>query len=218
MATLTHRYSFASGTLVDSVGGAAWTGALYGGAAVSIGQVSITGNNQYVLFPAGTIPRNATTFSIEVWATTASSSGGNGWNRLVTLWNGAIGVITISRNQGNLAIGCEINLSSSTQLMKFVSTFPFDNQNNIHIVLTVTIGDYVRIYINSVLYATSTSVVTATMVFYNKIKYVTIGDSTGQSLSFQGSVREFRIWDGALQQSDVTAIYSAGPSFIPGSI
>jgi hypothetical protein len=64
-ATLTHRYSFFSGTANDSVGTA--NGALKGTAALTGGALTLDGDG-YVQLPAGTIDSNYYAVSIEMWA------------------------------------------------------------------------------------------------------------------------------------------------------
>jgi hypothetical protein len=43
-----------------------------------------------------------------------------------------------------------------------------------------------------------------------EINYIGIGTDTGQQ-ALVGSIDEFRVWDGALQQSDITSHFLAGP-------
>ena len=216
---MTHRYSFSGAAVTDSIGGAAYTGTLQAGASISNGQLFLTSNSQYVTLPVGTIPKNATSFSLEAWATTAASSGGSGWNRLFAVYNPiSLGEITVSRSQSTLGLGSEWNTVLNTQFMKYYSnpSFPFDGQTNIHVVLTVTIGDFARLYLNGVLYATSTSAITSALGFFNQNKQISIGCVAFSSLGFVGSMSEFRVWQGALQQADITAHFSAGPDVISG--
>ncbi|HEV2208889.1 MAG TPA: LamG-like jellyroll fold domain-containing protein [Verrucomicrobiae bacterium] len=71
-ATLVHRYSFndapGSTNFVDSVGGAAWNGTLQGTAALDGTQLQLDGLGGFATLPAG-IVHNYSQVSIEFWAT-----------------------------------------------------------------------------------------------------------------------------------------------------
>ena len=84
----------------------------------------------------------------------------------------------------------------------------FSGQRNLHIVMTVSTGDYARLYINGVLAGATAAVVSPlppATAFY-------IGKSfESGNAGLIGSVNELRIWGGALSDADITTHYSQGP-------
>ena len=84
----------------------------------------------------------------------------------------------------------------------------FNNQLNLHVVMTLSAGDYARLYINGVLAGT-------TPLTINPLPPATaflIGKSFDSANSgLIGSVNEFRIWGGALSATDIATRYSQGP-------
>ena len=89
----------------------------------------------------------------------------------------------------------------------YYSSTPFNSQTNLHLVVTLSAGDYARLYINGVLQGSTPAVVSLIpppTVFY-------IGKSFDGQPGLIGSVNEFRIWAGALSATDIAARYSQGP-------
>ena len=83
----------------------------------------------------------------------------------------------------------------------------FDDQTNMHVVLTLSAGDYARLYVNGALAIVASYSLPAIPV----PTYFNIGHSGGDSYSYLlGSVDEFRIWGGVLGAEEVLSNYFAG--------
>lgn len=219
---LIHRYSFnedGSMTATDSVGGAHGTLDLL--AEQRDGQVWLSGQAlSYVDLPANlitvdTITRNAITF--EAWA----SFGVNGnWARLFDFGNSVGGA------GGNYVFFCPRSGGGDTRFI-ISNTQPgwsgggeqgvfipgiMDNQTNVHIVAILDFGrDLAVVYTNGRLAGLNASMTRELSAIINNFSY--LGRSLyGGDAYLNGSIDEFRIWDGALSAQEVVASYLAGPN------
>ena len=195
------RYSCNDAALLDSIGGL--TGTLYGGATLQYGYLSLGSTSQYALLPT-TILGSYLSATIELWLSAASTgqaafanilewdnsplgrSGGN-W---LQIYRNSYNNIYVTFNDGSWHDGA--------------STATMDGETNMHLVLTVTQGDYLRLYKNGVLISTSTAVYAT----FPTGKFI-IG-SGGTYAGVLGSVDEIRIYGRALTPTEILSSYYNG--------
>ena len=85
---------------------------------------------------------------------------------------------------------------------------PFDNVTiSLHVVVTVTPGDFARLYCNGAPVAVTSTVVTA--IPSPDTFFLGLGFAGAPGLV--GAVNEFRVWSGILTLADVAARYAIGP-------
>lgn len=204
-AMLTHRYSFTNGA-VDSVGGA--DGTLQGAASISGGQLNLTGNTgDYLELPAGLLQGyNAVT--VDTWVTLNAA---NNWARLWEFNDGSGG-----NTENELYFSPGWNPDPPTGNY-YSAGFPWGNgvytgtplaDESIHI--TCEYGDgWLQVYTNAVLMASIAGVVApADSAGTN---YASIGYSPYGDPGINGSMDEFRIYNGLLSPEEIQASDLLGP-------
>lgn len=240
--TLIHRYSFASDAS-DSVGGA--NGTLNGDATIANGQLVLSGNQgSSVILPPG-ILSGLDEVTIETWVTFpgAINAFANlcafGYQDLIPLDpnNGAGGnYITFSPHTGggtaqaNFGQGVPGNLGERDAVL---AGTVFDNMTNLQIAIVFhPKAGYEAFYTNGVQCATISmyntlidpvGYVCPAMTNTTILPYTLGLDTTnfiGQSLytgdpGLLANVDEFRIYSGALTQSQIQADFAAGPNALP---
>jgi len=211
--TLIHRYSFTTDAS-DSVGHA--DGALQGEAAICDGQVHLSGKRgTYVSLPGGLI-HDCNSVTFEFWATLGDNRS---WARVFDQGS------TNGRNgQHDLYFcphsGQDFRLTIMDPHPKErVVTIPgnLDNQTNLHVacVLDPPTG-FMGIYTNGVLAAKRDNLVSLGSVDTNLFylgKSLFAGDAP-----LNGSIDEFRIYNGALSAEAVATNYKNGPNTAPGAM
>lgn len=208
-AVLTHRYSFTSDAS-DSVGGA--NGTLQGAATISGGQLNLTGNTgDYLELPSGLLQGyNAVT--VDTWVTLNAE---NNWARLWEFNDGVGGGLT----QNELYFAPGWNPDPPTANF-YSAGFPWGNSvqtsgaladGPVHI--TCEYGDgWLQVYTNAVLMASIGGVVapaSSAGTNYSSIGYSPYGDP-----GINGSVDEFRIYNGILSPEEVQASDLLGPNTV----
>lgn len=217
---LIHRYSFnetGSYVATDSVGGA--HGTIQLAAEQRDGQVWLYGTAlSYVELPpnlinANTITRNAITF--ETWASFGPNAN---WVRLFDFGNtvgsdGGNYVFFSPRSGGNdarfIISSTQPGWSGGGEQGVFIPGI-MDNWTNVHIVAILDFGrDLAAVYTNGRLAGLNTSMTRELSAIINNFSYL------GRSLYaadpyLNGSIDEFRIWDGALSAQQIVASYRAG--------
>jgi hypothetical protein len=206
-AVLTHRYSFTSDAS-DSVGGA--DGVLAGTASVTNGQVQLDGGSgDYVSLPGGLLSayRSAT---IDIWATI--SSGQQHWSRL---WEFAdVGPATANE----LYFAPAWNAGANAAFFSFdppdggVNLGPQSPaMTNATVHLTCLVGDgTVQIYSNAVLYLAATNFIAPASQAGDAGSW--IGYSPYGDPGIDGSVDEYRIYQGLLSPEEIEASDVQGPN------
>jgi hypothetical protein len=241
-ATLIHRYSFATDAS-DSVGGA--NGTLNGDATIANGQLVLSGNQgSSVILPSG-ILSGLNEVTIETWVTFPSAInayanlcafGYSDTTPLDTYIGDGGNYITFSPHTGpgtaqaNFGQGLPGFNGERDAILPAV----FDNMTNLQITIVYhPMAGYEAFYTNGVLCA-STSMFNILIdpvayrdpAFTNtSILAYTLGADTtnfiGQSLytgdpGLLANIKEFRIYNGALTQSQIAADYALGPNVLPG--
>jgi hypothetical protein len=209
--TLVHRYSFneTSGTNVaDSVGGAAWNGTLPNGGTLGNGQVALaSASQQYVQLPAG-ILSNYAAVTIEAWVTFPDQLPVNCFFFGFGTSSGSSGedYIFCAPQGGRIAITSG-NYSSEQNAY---GNFDFSFHTNFHVTAVFDPpAGYVALYTNGVL-AGINNAVTIGFTSVNNV-YSWIGRSLYSADPYPDfSLDEFRIYNGALQSSQIAATQVLG--------
>lgn len=210
--SLVHRYSFneTSGTnTADSVGGPAWNGWLPRGGTFGNGQLTLASNlQQYLQLPGG-ILSNYSQVTIETWVTFpdqlpvncfffgfGNTSGASGESYIFCAPQGGRAAIT----SGNFSL--EQNAYTDVD-------FSFHTNFHLAFVFDPPAG-YLAIYTNGILSAINTSITTTFASVTNV--YSLIGRSLYSADPYPDfTLDEFRIYNGALQPSDIAATQVLGP-------
>jgi hypothetical protein len=248
--TLLHRYSFndapGSTSAADSVGGSKWAATLNGDAAISGGNLVLSGNvGSGATLPAG-IVSNLDAVSVEAWATFPSTLGsytylfafgqqdtdpddyyyGFGGNDIM------LSPCATTNIPGNLQASFELGLPGYNNGRDAVATGgSLANQANVHIVAVFNpLAGYVSVYTNAVLAATFNTQFSWLVLenFMPDPLPQVLGDDPvnyiGQSLypasdtnGLLADIDEFRIYSGALTPGQIAADYALGPNQLIGS-
>jgi hypothetical protein len=237
VATLTHRYSFFNQpdgglTAPDSVGGA--DGTLVGAANIAGGQLVIPNTAQtapapdYLLLPDGILTNavngvlatNAPTtvyndpaVTVEAWATFAASQGY--WAALFDFgYQDGSGYAAYDIHVGQLGGSTTFGISDTDNANGFNQTGTAGSvrgTSNLHIVAVFNPpAGYMAVYTNGVL-ASQLNGITITMEgIWGTLNKV--GGDLWPDPGMQGSVSEFRIYNGVLHPDEVAATQSLGPT------
>jgi hypothetical protein len=215
-AVLTHRYSFkeTAGTsnVTDSVGGAAWNGTLNGSAALDGTNLVLDGVNGYVQLPAQIIG-GYSALTVEAWVNFGAnanwtrlwdfgdqnSGGGGNSSAYFTPHNGGGGSqLTMFKPGGGVDVALSTNLDNSGEMQ----------------VAGVYTGNSMDLYYNGVLVGHSVPSNVALTDVIDANSY--IGKSMFDPDPYlTGTVDEFRIYQGALKPSQITADFASGPNAVP---
>jgi hypothetical protein len=246
-ATLVHRYAF-TGNVNDSVGAANGTliDAGVTTATFTAGQLDLSGNvgngsnniveDAYVNLPNGIISAAATTngaLTLELWTTVSATRT---WQRIVDLGssndgedtsNGAqnVNYLYISPNHGRFGNGLATEVHQPDTAFEVGQTGPFQNNRQFHIVGTYDHNDTTagpngttKLYLDGTLIgsvALAPNVNLRTIVDHNNW----IGRSQWPDPIFDGLINEFRIYNHAITQAEVTQGSAFGPDVSnPGGI
>jgi alpha-L-arabinofuranosidase len=212
--TLVHRYSFndaaGSATAVDSVGGAPWNGVLPNGGVFGNGQLTLSSNSQqYVQLPTG-ILSNYTVVTIEAWVTFANQLPVNCFFFGFGNTNGSLGTnyIFCAPRAGRIAITGGTYSSEQNAY----GNFDFSFHTNFHMTAVFNPpAGYLALYTNGVLAGINNAVTTPFSSVNDVYSY--IGRSLYSADPYPDfSLDEFRIYNGALQTSEITATQVLGPN------
>ncbi len=225
-ATLMHRYHFANGNAHDSVGTA--NGTLVGNATISGGQLVIPNTTSaapatdYLKLPAGILTNAASgmdlAVTVEAWATISPNQ--YTWANLFDFGNQDssgdseydIHVCVHSSDDATIAgISDSDNANVDYQYIDLGPGSSLDGSTNVHVTAVFDPPDgYVAIYLNGVL-AGADDYVTIPMSAVEDVRNI-IGADNWPDAGMQGSIAEFRIYNGVLQSNDVAATQALGPN------
>jgi alpha-L-arabinofuranosidase len=221
---LIHRYSFNNGTANDSIGAA--NGAFYnasGNASIANGQLNLVGSSgDYVDFGPGIVTTtNITTgaLTFEAWATFNPANGA--WARLFDFGNisGSSGGNYIFLTSNNASNGGDARFAVSDSMPgnSGEAGLNLDNllgQTNLHLVAVFNPApsrQFLGLYTNGVL-AVSGSTGGKYISSINDV-FSFLGHSLWSGDAWlNGSIDEFRIYDGELDKFQIAASYQAGPN------
>jgi uncharacterized protein YjdB len=224
--TLLHRYSFASDAS-DSVGGPAWNGTLVpqgAGTAASIAHgLTLPGGggggySGYLSLPSG-ILTNTSSLTVECWATQASA---NVW---ATLWAFAVqpGVNfalipnpnPAIENNGQMVVA--VNPNNNDIYTTSGVTFP--NGSEQYVAYTFNNASLIaNLYTNGILVGTQAypdhTYCPGSIGGAGGTTQNWLGNDTYNDTQFQGTIYEFRIWNGVVTPSYLAASAVAGPGVV----
>ena len=228
---LVHRYSFKNGTANDSIGSA--NGSLVGSATISGGQLvlpnatSAAPATDYLQLPAGILNNplngpgtntNDSAVSVEAWA--SIKAGQYTWANLFDFGNRDssgqseydIHVCVHSSDNATIAgISDSDNANVDYQYIDLGSGTSLDGSTNVHIAAVFNPpAGYVALYLNGVL-AGANNNVTIPMSGVQAVRNI-IGADNWPDPGMQGTIDEFRIYDGALQADEIAATQALGPN------
>ncbi|HLH53486.1 MAG TPA: LamG-like jellyroll fold domain-containing protein [Verrucomicrobiae bacterium] len=208
-----HRYSFndppGSTNAVDSIGGPAWNGVLFGNASISGGQLVLDGSDgTYMNLPAG-IVGNGKAVTVEAWASFGTQI--RDWSRVFSF--GSIDSANNVTEQFRLSPRAGGNWVDLNYLGADANhPQGWDNVTNLHIVAVANPpSGFIGIYANGVLIGQNSNATTPLSSAADQLSYV------GKSLYsadpyLVGSIDEFRIYDGALSPDRIAIDTAAGPN------
>ncbi|MGA9450928.1 MAG: alpha-L-arabinofuranosidase C-terminal domain-containing protein [Verrucomicrobiia bacterium] len=229
---LVHRYSFNDGTANDSVGSA--NGTLHGNATISGGQLvlpnttSVAPATDYLQLSAGILTNNPAygigtnnndpAVTVEAWATI--QAGQYTWANLFDFGNqDASGqseydihvCVHASDNSTIAGISDSDNANVDYQFIDLDPGSSLDGSTNVHItaVFSPPTG-YMAIYLNGVLAGADYNV-TIPMSGVQAVRNI-IGADNWPDPGMQGTIDEFRIYNGALTANEIAATQVLGPS------
>ena len=215
---LAHRYSFkeSGGTNIgDSIGGAAWNGSLPNGGVLSSGQLTLSSaSQQYARLPAGVVS-SLGGITIMAWVNLASNAN---WSRIFDFGNDTSTYMYLTPQSGSSGkpqfgittggAGGEQNISSGSNL----STGAW---HQVTITLSAGAGfvylDAAAVGTNSGMTLNPSSLGSTANNYIGKSQYS--GDPY-----LNGSIEEFRVYNGALTAAQVSQDYVLGPAQISATL
>ena len=223
---LAHRYSFVSDAS-DSVGGPTWNGAVIAptgaGSAVTINNgLTLPGGggpgfSGYVALPPG-ILTNTTSITVETWVTQNTA---NTWAEVWDFANTpsgsqSFGLIPRPGNNGGQT---EIAFDPQNDEIDLQSSISFPNNQETYVAVTYNNFSLVgNLYTNGGLIAShvypNTSYAPGSYGGSSGTQSNMLGQDIFPDGQFQGTIYEFRIWNGALSPTYVAVANAAGPSVI----
>jgi len=160
-----NEYSFNNGTAKDVVGGIAFEGSLMAGATVTGNQATFATSGPYVNLPSGLLGSFAAV-TIESWVTTGVNTG----NTCIFQFGATEKTSTNSLKLGSILDNFQIASFDSAGIVSYQSVgLSFSSHTNIHVVVTVSVDDNARLYINGALLGSTPTIVSSippSTVFY----------------------------------------------------
>jgi hypothetical protein len=218
--TLTHRYSFGdtvgSATFSDSVGGPAWAGTLVGTATLDGSSMQLDGSGGFATLPAGIIT-NYTQVSIEFWASFGPDNPF--WTRVFAFGDQTGGGAEhTGLDYCHYAGGNWQNLNLTTTNLDVYANNPagINNQTNIHISIIVDPVGNRMLYYNGVFVESNPGVNGNGGTVPSLSGLIDSTCLLGKSLYnvdplLEGSITEFRIYQGAITPTTIALNDAAGP-------
>ncbi len=222
--SLTHQYTFNDGTANDSVGNA--HGTLFNGATIHSGRLvlqnaGVTSGNgsavQYARLPNGILPASGAA-SIEAWYTTFSATPN--WMRVFDFGdqNGTNGRTYLFYTPKSSAGTARASLRPASGADRLASATAAANEGfQRHVVVTLNpAGNAMSLYLDGTL-AGSTTLDGVDISSANEV-FAYLGRSQfANDAGLSGSIDELRIYNRALNASEVAASRAAGPVRLPAT-
>jgi hypothetical protein len=206
LTTPNHRYSFSEngGTNVtDSIGGAAWTGTMPNGGALTNGQLTLAGSSsQYVKLPSG-IVNGYSNFTISAWVNLNSTAN---WARIFDCGNNTTTYmfLTPQSGSGTLRFAITTNSAGAEQQINGPSALSANTWHYVVVTLNGTTG---------ILYLDGSPVGTNSGMTLNPSSLgMTTNNYLGKSQwadpYLDGKLDEFSIYNVALSANEIGLIYT----------
>jgi hypothetical protein len=229
--SLAHRYSFSESsgtTTADSVGGATWDGTLIDGATLGGGQVALDGSSGYVQLPAG-IVSNLDAVTVEAWANIGTpaafaplfafgdqdaAASPLGMNYIAFQPYTAANTAASLFGMGDPGSGGE-----QDAIFNLIGGGVTNYLTNVHVVCVYhPYAGFVSLYLNGALAAINNSVTHALASTLGNDPLNYLGLSLYAADPFlNGSINEFRIYNGPLSAAQIAANQALGPDQIIGT-
>jgi len=218
---LLHRYSFVSDAS-DSIGGANGTVVTPGNVAgtnvtISNGLLLSGGGggdySGYVSLPAG-ILTNTTSLTVECWLSQAAA---NTWATPWDFANNGSQNFALIASPGNNSHHTEVAFTPHGNEVDVQSSLTFPNGSTNYVAVTYNNSTLAaNLYDNGGLIASTTMPDTTycPAVFGGGLNVNALGNDIYGDTQFQGTIYEFRIWNGALPPAYVAEAAAAGPGVI----
>ena len=209
-AKILHHYSFRDSFVTDLIGGKLWDGFLVGGAYVLDGRLLFSTSDSHVKFPVGYF-RELSSFSLEAWMTTGLNIGNISIFRVfdLSLSSGALISVERNNNTGTIILSTyDVDGSHCSGYCHNSTSSSFDDQSNLHLVVTVALGDFVQLFVDGQLVGRapiSDTILPTSLGLY-------LGSSQKCIAALNGSINEFRVWDGVLSPAEIRRHTAQGPS------
>ena len=205
---LIHRYSFNDLAVMDSVGGSAFSGSLLPGAALANGHVSFGSSQAYVMLPRNLFGTSAAGVSIELWVTTTPTEAY--YAKIFQIGGSAsypyYDSVALGRDANTGRIVLEYWALSGDYAAG--ESIQFNAMSNMHCVVVLPLHGFPQLYLNGALAVT----LQTTLQALPSQNFAYLGQTTwsGGNMGLQGSIDEFRVWQGALSASDIHLNFLAG--------
>ena len=230
--TLAHRYSFATDAS-DSVGGSNWDGTLEapltGNAASISNGLILPGNTSggfgysgYVSFPSG-ILTNTTSLTVECWVT---QNQGNGWAEIWDFGNNDNQNFALIPDPGDNNEKAEVAFNPDADNTELDSATAFPNNSEQYVCLTYNnstltgalytngVLDASQMYPDAVFAPGDTIYAPGNIGGANGTTENMLGNDVYGDWQFDGTIYEFRIWNGAVSPLYVAVSAAAGSSVV----
>ncbi len=207
---LLHRYSFTTDAS-DTAGSS--NGTLEGGAVIVGGNVALNGFGAYVSLPIGSTIASLTNATFEAWVTRDTAAN---WARIFDFGTGETSNLFLTPQTSDLGTPrFGITTSGLSNEQRLNETVAFTSGSETYIAVTIDAATSTgSFYINGHLVATNTSM-TLTPASLGTTTQNWLGRSSYSSDAFfDGSINEFRIYNGALTAGQVSSSFAAGPDII----
>jgi regulation of enolase protein 1 (concanavalin A-like superfamily) len=222
---LAHRYSFSEsgGTSVaDSAGGPAWAGTVHNGGTLGGGQLTLSSSSQqYVSLPAG-IVGSLSGITLMAWVNLSSNTN---WNRIFDFGNNTTSCLYLTPQNGNGGtpqFGITTTGSGGEQHVTSGSTLSTGVWHQVAVTfsggtgipgLNASGGSGV-LYVDGVAVGTSESLTLNPSSLGNTVNNYIGKSQYGSDPCLNGSIDEFRIYNGALAANEIAQACSLGPTLV----
>ena len=206
-SVLAHRYSFneAGGTsLADSIGGAAWNGRLPNGGALAGGQLTLSpAASQYVSLPAG-IVGSLSNLTLMAWVNLNATAT---WSRIFDFGNGTTSYLFLTpQTGGTVRFAITTNSNTGEQQINCSSVWSPGVWHQVAVTLSPGQG---ILYLDGLAVGTNRSL-TLSPASLGVTTNNYLGKSQWADPYLDGSLSEFRIYQGALSAAEIAATAALG--------
>jgi hypothetical protein len=224
-AFLAHRYGFSESggtSAADAAGGPSWTGTLHNGAVLGGDQLTLaTAAQQYVSLPAGFVS-SLGGVTIMTWVNLSSKTN---WSRIFDFGNNTTSYLYLTPQNGNsgtVQLGITAPGGGGEQRIVSSSTLSTGVWHQVAVTLSggtgipglTGSGGTGILYVDGVAVGISESLTLNPSSLGNTVNNYLGKSQYGNDPYLNGSIDEFRIYNGALAANEIAQAYSLGPTQI----